>query len=236
MSTTVSSPSLAGGRLAVVIAGALIGLLATLLLMAGGAVYWADGKKDDDGYFSTRSERFVTTTHAIVSDDLDVDGVPLSKDRYGKVRLKVSDRGGKPVFAGIARSRDVDAYLAGSAHATLTDLDFSPFEPEYRTSGGARVPGPPAAKDIWVASAQGGGTQTLDWKVQDGSWSVVVMHPDGSAGVDTRVSAGVSLPFLDDLGLWLWIAAAALLALAGALIAGGARRGRPQASAAAVIA
>ena len=39
------------------------------------------------------------------------------------------------------------------------------------------------------------------------------------------MSAGVSLPFLDDIGLWLWIAAAALLALAGALIAGGVRRG-----------
>jgi hypothetical protein len=225
MSTTVSSPPLSGGRLAVVIAGALTGLLATLLLMAGGAVHWADGKKDDDGYFSTRSERFVTTTNAIVSDDLDVDGVPLNSDRYGKVRLKVSDRGGKPVFAGIARSRDVDAYLAGSPHTTLTDLDFSPFEPEYRTSGGDRVPGAPAAQHIWAASAQGPGTQALEWTVEDGSWSVVVMNADGSAGVDTRVSAGVSLPFLNDLGLWLWIAAAALLALAGALIAGGVRRG-----------
>jgi hypothetical protein len=225
MSTTVSSPPLSGGRLAAVIAGSLIALFATLMLMAGGAVYWADGKKDDDGYFSTRSERFATTTYAISSDDLDVDGIPLGEDRYGKVRLKVSEHGGKPVFAGIARSRDVDAYLAGAAHTTLTDLAFSPFKPEYRSSGGGPVSGPPAAQDIWVASAQGSGTQTLDWTVKDGSWSVVVMNADGSAGVDTRVSAGVSLPFLDDLGLWLWIAAAALLALAGALIAGGVRRG-----------
>jgi hypothetical protein len=229
MSTTVSPPSLSGGRLAAVIAGALIALFATLLLLAGGAVHWADGKKDDAGYFSTRSERFVTTTYAIASDDLDVDGIPLGKDRYGKVRLKVADRGGKPVFAGIASSRDVDAYLAASAHATLTDLDFSPFKADYRTSRGDRRPAPPAAQDIWVASAQGPGTQTLDWTVKDGSWSVVVMNADGSAGVDTRVNAGVSLPFLDDLGLWLWIGAAALLALAGALIGGGVRR-RPQPS------
>jgi hypothetical protein len=224
MPTTVSSPPLSGGRLAAVIAGALAGLFATLLLLAGGAVYWADGKKDDDGYFSTRSARFVTTTHAIASDDLDVDGIPLGEDRYGKVRLKLRDHGGRPVFAGIARSRDVDAYLAGASHATLTDLDFSPFKPDYRTSGGDRRPGPPAAQDIWVASTQGSGTQTLDWTVKDGSWSVVVMNADGSPGVDAGVSAGVSVPFLDDLGLWLWIAAAALLALAGALIAGGVRR------------
>jgi hypothetical protein len=223
--TTAPSPPLSGGRLAVVIAGALVGLLATLLLMAGAAIYWADGKKDDDGYFATRGERFVTTTHAVASDDLDVSGMPLGTDRYGKLRLKVSDRGGKPVFAGIARTSDVQAYLAGSAHATLTDVDFSPFEASYRTADGTRQPAPPATQDIWVASAQGPGTRTLDWDVKDGSWSVVLMNADGSAGIDAAASAGVNLPFLDDLGLWLWIAAAALLALAGALIAGGVRRG-----------
>jgi hypothetical protein len=223
--TTAPSPPLSGGRLAVVIAGALIGLLATLLLMAGAAIYWADGKKDDDGYFSTRSERFVTTTYAVASDDLDVSGMPLGTDRYGKLRLKVSDRGGKPVFAGIARTSDAQAYLAGSAHSTLTDVDFSPFETSYRTADGTRQPAAPGTQDIWVASAQGPGTRTLDWDVEDGSWSVVLMNADGSAGLDAAVSAGVDLPFLDDIGRWLWIAAAALLALAGALIAGAVRRG-----------
>ena len=191
---TVSSPPLSGGRLAVVIAGALIALFATLLLMAGAAIYWADGKKDDDGYFSTRSERFVTTTYAIASDDLDVSGIPLGKDRYGKVRLKVRDRGGKPVFAGIARTSDVDAYLAGSAHATLTDVDFSPFEASYRATTGDRQPAPPAAQDIWVASAHGAGTQTLDWDVEDGNWSVVVMNADGSARVDAARQRGRQPP------------------------------------------
>jgi hypothetical protein len=227
MSTIAPSPPVSGSRLAVVIAGSLIALLATLLLMAGGGVYWADGKKDDDGYFSTRSERFVTTTHALASDDLDVSGIPLGEDRWGKVRLKVQGHGGKPVFAGIARMSDVNAYLAGSAHATLTDVDFSPFKASYRTSGGDRRPGRPAAQDIWVASTEGTGTRTLDWKVSDGSWSVVLMNADGSSGVDAGVSAGVNIPFLDDLGLWLWIAAAVLLALGGALIAGGLRRGTP---------
>lgn len=225
MSTTAPSPPLSGSRLAVVIAGSLIALLATLLLMAGAGVYWADGKKDDDGFFSTRSERFVTTTYALASDDLDVSGIPLGEDRYGKVRLKVQSKSGKPVFAGIARSRDVDAYLDGASHATLTDVDFSPFEASYRTSRGERQPGRPDAQSIWAASAQGTGTQTLDWDVEDGKWSVVLMNADGSTGVDAGVSAGVNIPFLDDIGLWLWIAAAVLLALGGALFVGGLRRG-----------
>src|SRR6188472_4540853 len=122
MSTIAHSPPLSGSRLVVVIAGGLIALFATLVLMAGAGVYWADGKKDGDGYFTTSSERFVTTSSAIASDDLDVSGVPLASDRFGKVRLQMRGRGGKPVFVGIASTRDVDAYLAGTAHDTLTDV------------------------------------------------------------------------------------------------------------------
>ena len=216
-------------RTTTVVVGALVGLLAFGLLAVGGVLLWADSKKDEQGYISTDTQRFSTRTAAIATDNLDVDssgpGWLTSHDRYGHMRLEVSSRNGKPVFVGIARTRDVDAYLAGAAHETLTDLDFSPFTPEYRTNDGVRRPGAPAAQDIWVASATGRGTRTLDWKVRDGSWSVVLMNADGSPAVDAAVSAGVSLPFLDDLGLWLWIAAAALLALAGALVAGGLRRG-----------
>ena len=105
MSTIAPSPPLSGSRLAVVIAGGLIALFAALLLLAGAGVYWADGKTDADGYFTTHSERFATTSYAIASDDLDVSGVPLASDRFGKVRLQVRGRDGKPVFAGIARTR-----------------------------------------------------------------------------------------------------------------------------------
>ena len=51
------------------------------------------------------------------------------------------------------------------------------------------------------------------------------MNADGSAGVDARVSAGASLPFLDELELTAWIAAALFLAIGGGLLAGGLRRG-----------
>jgi len=51
------------------------------------------------------------------------------------------------------------------------------------------------------------------------------MNADGSAGVDTRISAGASLPWLDELELAAWIAAALFLAIGGGLLAGGLRRG-----------
>jgi hypothetical protein len=222
MPTTAPSPPLAGGRLAAVIAGGLIALLALTFAAAGAGLGWAGSKKDDAGYYTSKTVRLTTSTSAIATDDLDIDGVPGS---LGKVRLDVSGRDGKALFAGVARTRDVDAYLRGSAHATMTDVDFSPFDPTYRTTPGAAQPSRPGAQGIWTASTEGTGARTLDWKVSDGHWSVVVMNADGSTGVDANVSAGASLPLLDDLELGAWIAAAILFALGGGLIAGGVRRG-----------
>ena len=57
------------------------------------------------------------------------------------------------------------------------------------------------------------------------------MNADGSTGVDTRVSAGASLPWLDELELAAWISAALLVVLGGTLLAGGlGLRRRPQPS------
>ena len=109
-------------------------LLAALLLLAGTGLLWADSRKGDDGYFSTSHERVATSTYAIATDDLEIEGDAIGDALYGKVRLELD--GAEPLFAGIARTRDVDAYLRDSAHATMTDVDFSPFRPDYRDSAG----------------------------------------------------------------------------------------------------
>ena len=88
---------------------------------------------------------------------------------------------GKPVFVGIARTADVDRYLRGTAHTSVTDVDTSPFNARAT----ARVP-PPSARPVrptqsfWAASARGTGRSTLTWDVRDGDWSVVVMNADAS--------------------------------------------------------
>jgi hypothetical protein len=76
----------------------------------------------------------------------------------------------------------------------VADLDYSPFRVRYREHAGDSRPVPPAQEDFWAASAQGAGTQSMTWKVRDGSWSVVVMNADGSRGVDAGVSAGPLCP------------------------------------------
>ena len=188
-----------------VVVGALVGLLALAMIAIGGVLLWADSKKDDQGYISTDTQRFATRTAAIATDNLDLDsggpGWLTSHDRYGHMRLEVSSRNDKPVFVGIARTKDATTYLRGTAHATVTDFHSDPFRAVYRAEPGAARPAPvgPASKPIWAASAHGTGTQSVIWDVKHGNWSVVVMNVDGSRGVDTGVSAGADFPILSAL-------------------------------------
>jgi hypothetical protein len=65
-----------------------------------------------------------------------------------------------------------------------------------------------------VASSQGTGKQSIDWEIDDGDYSVVVMNADGSLGVDADVSAGASVPYLDELG-WSAIGSGAFALIVG---------------------
>lgn len=235
----VPSPARRRGRLiGFSIASAVAAVIALGFLAAGGALLYVNAEKDDDGYYTTSSERLHTGTYAIASGslDLDLDGAEelIEETDLGRVRLQAESSGGEPVFVGVARSDDVARYLRGTAHTTVTDLDTdafgASFDPAYRDSDGDRRPAPPAERDIWAATASGTGEQSLEWKVRDGDWSVVVMNADGSRGVDTYVSAGAKLPFISPIA-WtsLGVGAFAAVTAAALLLLGfrGPRRGLP---------
>jgi hypothetical protein len=218
MSTTATPRRSSGGRIAAFIGAAVVGLVALVALAAGGLALWANGKKDDDGYLTTKSQRIATSTYALATDELDIDshgtGWLVDTDRYGKVRVKIEPRAGKPLFVGIAHSGDAARYLSATAHAELTDVSTDPFRAHYRPHAGAEPLTPPAQQRFWSASAQGAGAQTLTWDVEHGSWSVVVMNADASRDVDVRASAGANVPILSTVG-WVALGVGALLILAG---------------------
>jgi len=213
------------GRIAALVAGGLAALAALLMLAAGGALLWGNAQKDHDGYLHTGTDRFHTRTAAIATDNLDVEtgGASdlLGHDRFGKVRVRAQSHAGKPVFVGIARTADVDRYLRGTSHTIVTDVDTSPFKAQYRTVPAGSRPARPATQSFWAASARGTGRQQVTWDVKDGNWSVVVMNADASRGVDTGISAGADLPWLDEAG-WATVGAGVLIALmaAGLILVG----------------
>ncbi len=218
-----------GGRVVAVVAGSVLLLLSTGLLTGGGALLWADRTQREDGYVTSGWTGLTTDRYAVTSDGLELDtaGADWVIDEFlGTARLEVrpGDGGSGELFVGVARTRDADDYLRGVGQGRVDEL--GPGWDGERTgvtelddvAGGAPQL-PPDEAGIWVAEASGPGTQVLDWRPADGTWTVVVMRADGADGIDVEARVGATAPGLP------WMAAVlfgtgALVALAGGLLVG----------------
>jgi hypothetical protein len=219
-----------GGRIALIITGAIASLIAVALVAGGGLALWGNSLKDDDGYLRTDTGHFSANSRALATDNLDVDlgdaDFIADSEDLAKITVSAESRDGKPVFVGIARTSDVERYLAGVPYTTVNDIDVDPFSADYERHSGHRHPVSPENAGIWVDSSQGTGKQTINPKLDDGDYSVVVMNADGSLGVDADVSAGAKIPFLDELA-WSAIGSGAFALILGiGLIALAARKTR----------
>ena len=212
------------GRVAAAVAGSVIGLFGAALLIGGIAlVVAAIAARDSDGYYSTDSQRLTTSTYALTLENIDLGtGVDIPKDLLGHVRIRVKSPEGKPVFVGIARKDDVDAYLRGVGHARVKD--FSGDKPTYETKNGGAPRGPPGSQRIWVAKAQGPDSRTATWKVKGGTWSVVAMNANATPQVVLDTKAGAKVGWVVGLGIGLIVVGLLVLGGAIALIVVAARR------------
>jgi hypothetical protein len=213
-------------RTAFLVLGSLGACAGVAMGIGGGALVWAHTtQRDAAGYYATSAERLVTRSCALTSEKVDF-GIDASDYRWvpggpTAVRVQATPGSASPVFVGIGPAADVDRYLAGSAHAEVTDFEVNPFRPELRDIPGATRPAVPATQSFWAMSAHGAGTQTVNWPTQSGDWKVVVMNADGSAGVAVDVAVGGKTGVLLPIGLGM--AAAAMVLLiggAGLLLAG----------------
>ncbi len=223
------------GRVIAVVLGALLLLPAIGLVTGGGVLLWADTwGRADDGYLSTATDDFSTPGYAMQSDrielETDADWVPLSA-ALGTTRVEVTGtQAGEEVFLGVGPTRDVEAYLDGVQRTVIDDLgmDTSPADQDL-LPGGAPA-GPPTEQDFWTAAASGPGTQQLSWEPADGSWTLVIMNADGSAGVSVDARIGATAPALGGLA-WGVLGLGAFLCLLAVLVLVLASRNRPAAAA-----
>jgi hypothetical protein len=208
MDTTLPAPASRRPGTARIATGVTLGVIGLLLLAAGiaGVVTRASS---DGGYVSTGTHQYASSGRAIVTDAMDVGAFP----DWLVARLRVKATSDKPLFVGVGPRADVDRYLAGVAHSTIDDVNYGPFDVSYSTQRGSAVPARPATQRFWVASSTGAGGQTVSWKVQNGSWRIVVMNADGSPSVATDAKVGATLH-------GAFVVVIVLLALGLALVAG----------------
>jgi hypothetical protein len=171
-----------------------LGVLAGGLAAAAGQA-WAT---DDAGFFDTSLDRVDSDGVAVATTDLWLDGDVDEIDEGPSwlldlldvdMRLRVTGAGPTDtVFVGIARSADVERYLAGSSWSDVVSIDHR--TPRAVEVAGAGSVAPPFDQDFWAASTSGTGEQELTWETRGGRWSVVVMNADGAPGVAADVDVG----------------------------------------------
>lgn len=203
--------------------GALLLAIGIPVLLAGGTLWTVADHRDDGGAFAGRTERLETAGHAVVVPDLD--GL-LRRDapfvRAGRTRLRITARSGAgPAFLGVAPAADVDGYLAPAAHARVERVSVTRGPLPVRASDATPAqPGaslaPPDTRGFWRQS--GVGVLDLDSRwLRQRSLSLVVMRPDGGAGLAVDVRAEVRLGWLDPT-IWGLLAGGLLLVLGAAVI------------------
>jgi hypothetical protein len=206
-----------GPRIIALIAGVVLMLGSLGALGAGvtGLVYNAT-QRDAAGYIHTGMHRYTTSGYALTSEGVEVrfeePSLRFARALFGRARLQVRPTGTEPVFVGVASTSDVELYLAGVERGVVEDVGRGS---DLVTVDHGVPAGEPSAQDFWVASRTGTEIQSLALPVREGSWTVVVMHPDGSRGVSAEVAVGVTAP---NLGMFAAIA----MAIGALMLAGGA--------------
>jgi hypothetical protein len=218
------------GKIVALVAGILMVLISLALLVPGGVVLGLYGtQRDSAGFFSTSDRALTSSGYAIVAPNADLRLGPLGgawvspSDRI-TVKIKATSDAGVPVFVGIGPSDKVAAYLAGVEYDEVTDFGWRWEKVVYRHIGGAAPASLPGGQDFWTAKEEGAGTVTLEWDVQDGNWTAVVMNADGTAPVSAGVSLGARWNLLFGISLGMVIGGVVLLGIGILLIVLGARR------------
>ena len=217
-------------KIVAIVIGVLLVIIGLALLVPGSLLLWVDGtQKDSGGFFSTSGRALTSSGYALTTPDVKLD---LGSGNWipggGLVQIKVTSNGTAPVFVGIGPTDQVATYLNGVAYDEVTNLGWFSSSVQYRHFEGGAPSTPPGQQTFWVAKQEGQGPQTLQWGVQGGDWTALIMNGDASTPVSASVSLGARLGFLLPLGIGITIGGVILLAVGILLIVLGARRPRQQ--------
>jgi hypothetical protein len=221
-------------KIVAVFLGILFALAGLALVTSGGfllGVYGTHG--DTSGYFNSPQQQVGSYGFALTAPNVNATlgsrwqrWVPTWADIT--VRIEGSSEMPAPLFLGVGPTARVSKYLAGVPHDKITDIDWVAGSVQYVHVDGRTLPSAPGKQSFWVAKVQGTGSQTLEWKLEPGDWTVTIMNADASAPVAATMSIGAHFGIITRLVIGLVAGGLVLLAIATTLIWLGARRRPPR--------
>lgn len=178
------------------LAGLLAVLVSVPVLVTGVALFsWSAA----DATTTLPTVSLATGNRAVVAGDIDV----FAGDRrmflpeIGDAAIRATDD--EALFVGVGPTGAVTRYLASGE-------------------------GAPGDQTFWVHS-DGGSSAAVDWNIEPGRWTAVVMNADGSPGVDATVQASVPSAPLRLAGGMMGVFGVGI-GIVGALLVGAAWGGR----------
>jgi hypothetical protein len=215
-----------------VIFGILFALAGAALVTSGGFVLGVYGtQRDPSGFFTTPNQIVGSYGFALTAPNINAQLGPrwekwVPSRARATVRITGASKLPAPLFIGIAPTPRVSKYLAGVPRDRITSIDLSAGTVQYAHVDGTTIPSAPGKQGFWVAKVEGTGTQTLEWALQQGDWTVVIMNGDGSAPVAATMSVGARFGVFKPLVAGLAGGGFVLLAIGATLIVLGTRRRR----------
>ena len=197
------------------------------LAIAGGAVMAITGS---DNRISTGTERLSTPSTALVTEIADISDTAGTADTLGQPDLRLSLSGtAASSFIGVGPADAVDRYLAGAPIERVNDFNLDPFRLDTTPIAGTARPGAPDAQSFWVARGTGA-DPSLNWKITDGRYRLVLMNADGSPNVAADARVQLTVPHLFAIGIGVLVAGSVLLLLGVLLLVMGLRTPRRRAA------
>jgi hypothetical protein len=219
-------------KIVAIILGILFALAGLASVTSGGfllGVYAT--QRDASGFFTSPGQQVGSYGFALTAPDINATLGPRWErwvPAWGSVTVRIEGASllPAPLFIGIGPTGRVSKYLTGVPRDRITRIDWMAGSVEYSHVDGTNLPPAPGRQSFWVAKEEGSGTQTLEWELQQGDWTVVIMNADASAPVAATISVGAHFGILTPLVVGLTAGGVVLLAIGATLIVLGARRRR----------
>jgi hypothetical protein len=225
---------MSAGRIVLLIFGIFFILASLVAVAAGGGVIWAGQyHKDSEGFHATSPMEIRSMTYAVTSDTIEIDrGASEALNWLGMDKIKAvaeNDDPDRPVFLGIADSRDVNAYLSGVKHDEITSLEVFNSSFDLKIQPGITPPEAPGLQDFWLEESEGAGGQEIVFDLEEGEYTIVAMNSDASEGIELEAVFGIkSSGIVVLIGVVFLVIAVILLAGGIIMVVFGARSPRPK--------